>query len=145
MPESDPVLSMRITSQILDVPWRKDENFPMYCYISILSPSGWNTLSDTERLITFLREQPDLKQINAMSFGAADGWPWVDIAILNANSADSWSSDGSFNPRFNRVEMVCSDNEPRHWYEELAAKIAEFLQWDAVEEDEPRQIYGHSK
>lgn len=106
----------------------------MYSYISILPPSGWNTLSDTERLIAFLREQPELKQINAMSFGATDGWPWVDIAILKANSTDSWASDGIFNPQFNRVEMVCSDTEPYQWYEALAVKIAEFLQWDAVEE-----------
>ncbi|MQB40702.1 hypothetical protein [Rhizobium sp. ICMP 5592] len=117
----------------------------MYWYISILPPSGWNTLSDRERLIAFLREQSDLKQINAMSFGAADGRPWVDIAILKANSPDSWSSDGIFSAHFNRVEMVCSDTEPQHWYEELAVRIAEFLQWDTVEEDEPRQIHGNSK
>lgn len=106
----------------------------MYRYISILPPSGWNTLSDTERLIAFLKEQSELKQRNAMSFGAADDRPWVEIAVLKANSPDSWASDGLFNPQFNRVEMVCSDNEPRQWYEELAARIAEFLQWDAVEE-----------
>lgn len=108
----------------------------MYRYVSIIPPSRWDTSSDTDRLIAHLRNLPRLRQVNAMSFGSAPGHPWVDVTLLNASGPDSWASDGTFSPRFNRVEMVCPCEEPPQWYDALAAEIAAFLRWRVVVEED---------
>lgn len=107
---------------------------PFYRYISILPLSEWPILLDTNRLIDFLIAQPQLRQINAMSFGNAEGQPWLNITMVEARSPSSWWSDDKFRPQFNLVEIVCDGNEPQQSYDDLAARIAEFLQWNVVEE-----------
>ena len=106
----------------------------MYRHLSIVPPSRWNVTSDTDRLVTFLAGLPRLRQVNDMSFRNSDGHPWVTITLLMASGPNRWAGDGTFSPRFNRVEMVCSDRESPQWYDELAAEIAVFLRWEVVED-----------
>lgn len=108
----------------------RDKRISSYWYISILPSHARNTLSETGPLIAFLQGQPELRQTGAVSFGGADGRPWLSITIVNATPAGDWASDGTYIAQFNRVEMVCSDFDRRDFYEEICARIAGFLQWD---------------
>ncbi|MGO6946860.1 hypothetical protein [Rhizobium johnstonii] len=113
----------------------------MSWYITIHPPQTQLT-SDTEQLVEFLKTLPELQQLRPASFGSAPGQPWLDVTIAKATEAGNWSSDGSFIPRFDRVELVCSARDPRQdWYDELAARIAKFLGWVAVEEHTKRVIW----
>lgn len=104
----------------------------MYWYISILPPAVESTLYDTNPLIKFLEGQPELRRTNPVSFGAADGQPWIDITIVKGTADGNWSSSGSFISQFNRVEIVCSDYEQQNFYVEISAKIADFLAWQLI-------------
>jgi hypothetical protein len=43
---------------------------------------------------------------------------------------------------FDRVVLVGTESPPSHgWYSALAAQIAEFLGWEAIEDGENRLIY----
>ncbi|KJF74173.1 hypothetical protein [Agrobacterium arsenijevicii] len=108
----------------------------MYWYISILPPAAENTLYDTNRLIGFLEGQPELKRTGAVTFGPADRQPWISITIVKGAADGNWSSDGTFISQFNRVEIVCSDYERQDFYAEISAKIADFLQWQPVTQDD---------
>lgn len=104
----------------------------MYWYISVLPPSDENILCDTNRLIEFLEGQPELRRTNPVSFGAAEGQPWIDITIVKGRADGNWSSSGTFISQFNRVEIVCSDDEQQNFYVEISAKIADFLAWRLI-------------
>ncbi|MCZ7465990.1 hypothetical protein [Rhizobium rhizogenes] len=108
----------------------------MYWYISILPPAAQSTLCDTALLIGFLEGQPQLRRRNAVSFGSADGQPWIDITIAKGTAEGNWSSNGTFISQFNRVEIVCSDDERQEFYVEISTKIADFLQWRLVTQDD---------
>ncbi|MBB4399481.1 MULTISPECIES: hypothetical protein [Rhizobium/Agrobacterium group] len=106
----------------------------MYWYISILPPTDENTLCDTNRLIGFLEEQPELKRTNDVTFASAEGQPWIDITIVKGTADGNWSSGGELISQFNRVEIVCADHPQRDFYVEISTKIADFLQWRYVTE-----------
>ncbi|NUL15991.1 hypothetical protein HUN27_03990 [Agrobacterium tumefaciens] len=104
----------------------------MYWYISVLPPTDKNISCDTNRLIGFLEEQPELKRTNDVTFTSAESQPWIDIVIVKEETDGNWSSRGKFISQFNRVEIVCSDYETQDFYVEISAKIADFLQWRLV-------------
>lgn len=114
----------------------------MYCYLTIRPSSPAGPPSDTRRLVAFLQTLPDLHQKHPVSFGNAPGKPWVDVTIVKATGSGGWSSNGTFIPLFDRVVLVGTESPPSYgWYSALAAQIAEFLGWEAIEDGENRLIY----
>lgn len=116
----------------------------MYRYLTIRPSSLAGPPSDTRWLVAFLQTLPDLQQKHPVSFGNAPGKPWVDVTIVKTTGSGGWGSNGAFIPLFDRVVLVGTESPPNYgWYSALAAQIAEFLGWEAIEDGEDRLIYLH--
>lgn len=86
--------------------------------------------------------QPELQAQSAMVFANRPGQPWVQVVLAKTAASGGYCVDGRFVPEIDVIELVCSSrhHEPL-WYDRLAARIAAFLQWQAVEEHEDRCIW----
>jgi hypothetical protein len=109
-------------------------------YLTI-TPSHGQPNADTRLLVEFLSGLPELRQNGSVAFEGAPGQPWVDVILAKNGPSDGYSSDGSFIPFIDIVELVCSDSEDEIWYERLAGRIAAFLGWPAIEEHGGRQVW----
>jgi hypothetical protein len=59
--------------------------------------------------------------------------------MAKADEAGNYAVDKLTQPTVNVVELICGDGN-EDWYELLANKIASFLGWEAINEDEERSI-----
>ena len=114
----------------------------MTWYITIRSDPAYSRGAETDKLLAFLSAVPELRSAGPMSLEAAPGNPWVSIVLARADPAGNYSSDGSFKPTFNVVELICSDGDHDGWYDSLAAKIAGFLGWAAFDDAAERCIWS---
>jgi len=112
----------------------------MAFYLTIRSDEACSRWSATDPLVAFLRGLSELRQTAPLAFEGAPGAPWVAV-ILAASERGNYASDGSWTQRVNVVELVCSDEGDPAYYEALAAKIAAFLGYEAVEEASGRRVW----
>lgn len=91
-------------------------------------------------MVEFLATLADLRQSGPVTFEGAPGQPWVHVILAKSAPTGGYASDGSFIPIIDIVELVCSHSENADWYDRLAARIAAFLGWVAVEK-ENRQVW----
>ena len=103
----------------------------------LVRPENSKATADAAAFVDYLRLLPELVQTDAVSFGSAEGIPWLNLTLVMAKEG-GWASDCSFIPTFNCVVFTCTDrfeNEP--YYEDLARQLAGELGWLAVEEGPP--------
>ncbi|QEL16938.1 hypothetical protein [Limnoglobus roseus] len=105
----------------------------MSWYLTIRGGPDYSRFAATAPLVEFLAAMPELRQTGPRDFQAADGQPWVVVIMAACNPAGGYAIDGEFLPRINVVELVCSDSGDPAWYDALAGRIAEFLEWSAFE------------
>lgn len=113
----------------------------MSWYLTIRPNGKKQAVADTRRLVDFLASISELRQTGPISFGAAPGQPWVAVILAKRGPTGGYASDGSLIPEIDIVELVCSHHGDSAWYEALAQRIAEFLGWEAVEENEGRRLW----
>jgi hypothetical protein len=113
----------------------------MSWYITIRSDDNYSNSIETTKLITSLSSLPELQQTSPMTFGNSIELPWIQIILAKCNDLGGYNYDGNYIPIVNVVELICSDYEQADWYEYLAIQIAGFLNWEAWEDHEERQIY----
>ena len=114
----------------------------MSWYLTITADAGQESVGVAPLLVEFLAKLPELRQTGPASFGPAPGEPWVAVILAKTGPTGGYATDGSLPPSIDIVELVCSDSEyGTGWYDSLAARIAAFLGWVAVEEDENRQVW----
>jgi hypothetical protein len=113
----------------------------MSWYLTIRSDASYSRFTDTELLVEFLARLPELQQSSAIAFEAAAGQPWVSVILAVCDSAGCYTCDERFLPLINVVELICSNSGDSAWYDSLAGRIAGFLGWSALEDNESRQIW----
>ncbi|MGO1072472.1 hypothetical protein [Lysobacter sp. CA199] len=113
----------------------------MSWYLTLRPASSQAEPADTVDLIAYLDAQPELRQIGPVEFESVPGQPQMLMILAKTNPNGGYSSDGKFIPRIDIVELICPYSEPPAWYDALAARIAAFLGWQAIEESESRQIW----
>jgi hypothetical protein len=109
--------------------------------LTIRPSEGQSSTADTRDLVAFLASLRELRQTGPISFEAASGQPWVSLILARTGPTGGYPTDGQFEPQINIVELVCSCSGGTGWYDSLAARIAEFLGWEAVEEHEDRKVW----
>jgi hypothetical protein len=114
----------------------------MAWYLTIRADSHYSRTAASEPLIEYLRTLPELAQTGSMEFRDAPGEPWVCLVLAMSRNG-GYAVSGELLPVVNVVELVCSDGD-EDWYESLAARIAAFLDWEAVEESGDRIIRSAS-
>lgn len=116
----------------------------MTWYVTIRSDSSYSQYADTAPLLEFLNSIPVLRPTSPDEFAAADGQPWVAVILAACRPDGNYNCNGTFNPRINVVELVCSHSHDPAWYNALATQIAEFLGWSAFEDHEERLLLPFS-
>lgn len=112
----------------------------MTWYVTIRSDARYSKYADTASLVEFLNTMPSLRQTAPDAFSASDGQPSVEVILAECCTDGNYNCDGTFNPKLNVVELICSDSHDPVWYNALATQIADFLGWSAFEDHEIRQI-----
>lgn len=103
----------------------------------LIQPENPKATADTAAFVDYLRRMPELVQETAVSFGSAEGLPWLVLALVVAKDG-GWTSDGSFIPTFNCVVFTCNDRlENQPYYKGLTSRLAEELGWLATDDDPP--------
>lgn len=117
-------------------------NAGMTWYITLCAPAGAAARIPAQPVLDFLATQPELQAQAAMVFANRPGQPWVQVVLAKTGANGGYCVDGTFVPEIDVIELICSSayHEPL-WYDRLAARIAAFLQWQAVEEYEDRCIW----
>jgi hypothetical protein len=105
---------------------------------------GQSQVAETRQLVEFLATLPELRQTGPVAFEGAPGQPWVSVILAKRGSTGGYHTDGSFIPKIDIVELVCSSSEDSSWYDGLASRIAAFLGWNAYEEHENRLVWQSS-
>lgn len=113
----------------------------MSWYLTIRSDAEYSRSVETAALVELLATLPELRQTGPVAFASAPGAPWVAVTLAACRPDGGYASDGSFLPRVNVVELVCSSSGDPAWYESLAGRIAAFLGWSAFEDAENRQVW----
>lgn len=113
----------------------------MSWYLTIRSDDRYSKFAETASLIAFLGAIPELRQTNPNSFGSVEGKPWVQIMMAVCDSKGNYGNNGECLLQINVVELVCSHSGNPDWYDGLAARIAKFLGWSAIEDHEGRQVW----
>lgn len=113
----------------------------MSWYLTIRGAPNYSQFTATPPLLEFLPAMPELRQTGPVTFGSADGQPWVAIIMAAPGPNGNYATDGEFLPRVNVVELVCSRFCDKAWYDVLASRIAVFLGWSAFEEHEGRLVW----
>jgi hypothetical protein len=113
----------------------------MTWYITIRSDNRYSDSIETTTLVTFLSSIPTLQQTSLVTFGNAIESPWVQIILAKCDDRGNYASYHKYIPTANVVELFCSYCENIEWYEQLACQIAMFLDWEAWEDNEERQIF----
>ena len=113
----------------------------MSWYLTIRGAPDYSQFAATAPLVEFLAMMPELRQIGTASFQAADGQPWVSVMMFVCDKQGSYISYKALLPQINVVEVVCSCSCDPSWYEDLAGRIAGFLDWSAFEDYEERQVW----
>ena len=112
----------------------------MSWYITIRSDAKYSQGIDLPTLTSFLQSLPELVQTDDTRFINVVSQPWVSIAVVSCDSNGNYGSDER--PQIiNLVDMVCSYQHEERWYDSLAARIASFLRWEALEEHAERWIW----
>lgn len=113
-----------------------------YWYLTLTPPTDRPGSIDSQPVIDFLLGLPELQRSGAMSFQAAPGQPWLDMALAKTH-ADSggYAVYDAFVPQIDILELVCSEADQAQWYDDLACRIAQRLDWIAVEEQEARRLW----
>jgi hypothetical protein len=112
----------------------------MSWYLTIRSDSTYSCSTATTPLVAFLASLPELQQTRPMAFCHSVGSPSVSLILAECNVLGCYAFNGEYRPAVNVVEMVCSVHEKAEWYDQLATRIAAFLDWDAFEDHENRQL-----
>lgn len=113
----------------------------MSWYITLRPAASSPQPVDTAHVTGFLLAQPELRQISPVDFESVPGQPQMLMILAKTRGNGGYVSDSTFIPQIDIIELICPYSEPPAWYEAMAARIAEFLQWDAVEESEERRIW----
>lgn len=113
----------------------------MSWYLTIRSDDRYSKFAEAASLIEFLGTIPELRQTDPNSFGSVEGKPWVQIMMTACDSKGNYGNNGEFLPQINVVELVCSHTGNPGWYGDLAARIAKFLGWSAIEDHEGQQVW----
>jgi hypothetical protein len=112
----------------------------MSWYVTIRSDSDYSRAADPRELVAFLRSLPELAQTGANSFREAPGEPWVSVSLAMSDRG-SYADPGRPLPSVNLVDVVCSHEHDERWYDALAARIAAFLGWEALDEHAGRVVW----
>lgn len=113
----------------------------MSFYLTIRSDARYTAFAATAPLVGFLAALPELQQTGPAAFESAAGRPWAAVVLAACDPNGNYVSDGTFLPRFNVVELVCSYSGDPAWYDALAGRIAGFLGWSAFEAKKERQVW----
>jgi hypothetical protein len=114
----------------------------MTWYLTIRGDSHYSVTTDTQLLVKYLCSFPELITTGQMEFRNAGGSPWVSFVLASATESGSYAVTGEFHTRINVVDMACSYHDCNEaWYESIAARIASFLEWEAIEEHTGRRVY----
>jgi hypothetical protein len=116
----------------------------MTWYITIQSDDRNSRSIDTPSILAFLSSIPVLKQTDDIEFRNTLGLPSVVVVLTQCNKG-GYSSYGEYIPEIDIIELICYEYEHPEWYENIATQIAIFLDWEAWEESEERQIYDRSQ
>ena len=112
----------------------------MSWYITIRSDPSYARTVDADSITAFLRALPELVQTGVNTFAAAPGHPWVNITLAMSNHG-SYADLGVRLSAVNLLDIVCSDEHAQSGYDDLASRIAKFLDWEALDEHAERRIW----
>ncbi len=113
----------------------------MSWYLTIAPQPGQPPLVETHRLVQFLGSLAELRQTGPIAFESVPGQPWVSLILAKCGPSGGYASNGQFIAEIDIVELVCGDSGDSAWCDQLACRIAQFLHWTAVEEQENRQLW----
>ena len=111
----------------------------MWWYLTIRADPNYSRAVETDALVEFLRSLPELIQTETNTFSNAPGQPWVSLTLADSRDG-SYADHGERHPFVNLVDVVCSDEYDGGWYDALAARIAAFLGWEALEATADRTV-----
>ena len=114
----------------------------MTWYITLGAHEGAAALIPAQPVLDFLGLQPELQRQAPMVFANRPDQPWVQVVLAKTGASGGYCVDGSSVAEIDVIELICSSHcHPPQWYDALAARIAAFLHWQAVEEHEDRRIW----
>lgn len=106
----------------------------MTTYLIVRSDARYSHHVETHVIRSFLEQNTPLISEGAAAFRAPAGFSVSRVQLAMANGCGSYCSDGSLLPFSNVVESIVSD-ESDGVMESVARKLAEFLDWEFVEQD----------
>lgn len=112
---------------------------PFYFYFEIRSDAFYSKSIDGYTLKGFLAGLDELALAEDDTYVTANGAPWLSMGLHHADPGGTFASSGSCPREVNLISIVGSRKEAgaaRHFYLDLMVKIAAFLQWELVEEED---------
>lgn len=109
---------------------------PFYFYWNIYYDEQLSKPVKLTELNAFLERLPQLVKKTNYSYGNAEGFPFVDLVLLNAGSTENWSDRNCTGNSINLIAVVGSKSEPERIpeMESLFIRVAEFTGWLLVDE-----------
>jgi hypothetical protein len=116
---------------------------PFYFYFNLCYDAYLSESKPVESIKSRLKEFEQIQEKQSVSYRNSDGFPWIDITLLKANSYNNWVQDDSAK-QCNLIAVVGSKHlhhpaettETRYWqYVDLLKKIADLLNWELIDEE----------
>ena len=69
------------------------------------------------------------------------GHPWVRVVLADCDDQGNYTGRDEAPAQVRLIELLCSDDGPKDWYEELAIRIADYVGWSVHEDIDDRQVW----
>jgi len=108
-----------------------------YYYLNIYKNERLSEEVSTTELTEFISGISELENDGILKFKNIDSAPFVRLALLKSQSANSWSEGDRNSKSTNLITVVCSkvDGSDFEKVQNLLTQIAKFLNWKLVNEE----------
>lgn len=112
----------------------------MTWYLTLRGADDYSRMADTGVVLSWLLACPQLQQSGLQSFRAAEGWPWLEVVLAQADAQGNYHTSAAQPDRINVIEFICSSHAPTVDAEALACQLARHLGWGVHEDSEGRRL-----
>jgi hypothetical protein len=108
-----------------------------YHYFNIRSDEKCSQYTDSKKLLKFLTHEVGLIETTPNSINGNSEHPWLSLSMVVADENGSYSSNIPIPDKINFIPIVGSkDGTNREDYIKLLTKIAQWLNWELIDEED---------
>jgi len=107
-----------------------------YYYLNIYKDENLSESVSTSKVKELISSIPELVESGEFEFKNREGFPFIDVTLLNVKSTDSWSSNDADAEKTNFIPIECAKGQEINFDElkKVFIQIAEGLGWMLVDE-----------